>query len=475
MQAKNDTERRKQLTLLVSDGYLDMQQSAALAKIANLQTQEGGWSWFEGMMPSTMITSDIIAGFGYLKKIKTEQSSEVEQITSKGVSFLLNKLEKSMNDAIKRKGKSGGKTEIVAGYDDIKNLYSISFFVNRNNLSKQEKFWLEKIKTDHLKDDVTCQAITATLLSRYGNESVAKSILRSVSEKAIKGERNERFFKTNTGYFWYQAPVERQVAVLEMFRELDNRNELISGFEDWLISQKRTQSWRTTRGTVSAVYALATSSRNLFEVTSTDEIKVGGKTLNPPQTVSGTGYFSQSWSGNEVNPNFGKIEVTKKSDVSSWVSLHWSYMKEQKEVEKGGFLNVSKNIYKMTLNKGVKEWQPVTEKTQLKPGDKIMVQLVIETPQALDFVHVNDNRASSLEPVEVFSGYRYQSGLGYYSSITDAGANFFIDHLPKGKYLFTYELVVSHCGLTTSGPAVVECFYAPEFAGHSGGTIIKSE
>jgi hypothetical protein len=87
---------------------------------------------------------------------------------------------------------------------------------------------------------------------------------------------------------------------------------------------------------------------------------------------------------------------------------------------------------------------------------------------------VNDKRASSLEPVDVFSEYRYQSGLGYYSSITDAGADFFIDHLQKGKYMFTYELVVSLCGYTTAGPAVVECFYAPEFSGHSDGARIKT-
>ena len=473
-QAKNDTERRKQLTMLVSDGYLDTQQSTALSKLANLQTQEGGWSWFEGMTPSTFITSDIIAGFGYLKKINAKQSPEVDQIIARGVSFLLEKLDKSMKDAIKRQEKAGGKQEIVAGYEDIKNLYSISFFVNRKNISKQENFWIEKIKLDKLRDDVMRQAFMATLLYRYGNEIEAKSLMRSVSEKVIKGERNERYFKANAGPFWYQAPVERQIAVLEMFRELDPKNELVAGLEDWLISQKRTQSWNTTRGTLSAVYALATSSRNLFEVTKTDEIKVGGKTLDPPQTVSGTGYFSQTWTGGEVNKNFGKVEVTKNSDVPSWVSLHWNYQKEEKEVQKGGFLDVNKVMYKMTLNKGVKEWQLVNDKTKLVPGDKIMVQIVVETPQALDFVHVNDKRASSLEPVEVFSGYRYQSGLGYYTSITDAGADFFIDHLPKGKYLFTYELVISHSGITTSGPAVVQCFYAPEFMGNSEGMVVRS-
>ena len=470
--AKNDVERRRQLALLVTDGYLESEQAAALSKLAALQKPDGGWSWYDGMTTSSFITSEIIAGFGYLKKLKTEQSREIEQITSKGVSWLLDDIKKSMNDAIKQQEKSGTK-EIVASHTVIKNLYAVSFFINKN-ISEQETFWLEKIKSDYLKDDVTRQAMLATLYSRYGNQQESGKLLRSVSEKAIKGNRNEQFFRADFGPFWHQAPIEKQVAVLEMLYEVDKNNKLIAGLEDWLITQKRTQSWNTTRATLSAVYALAISPRNLFEVTKTDEIKVGDNLLTPPQTVSGTGYFSQTWNKTEISSKLGKVEITKNSDVPSWVSLHWNYLKEEKEVKKGGFLEVDKKIFKMTLNKGVQEWTPISDATKLIPGDKILVQLIVETPQSLDFVYVNDKRASSLEPIDIFSGYRYQSGLGYYASVTDAGADFFIDRLPKGKYTFTYELVVSHKGYTTSGPAVVECFYAPEFSGHSGGMRVRS-
>jgi hypothetical protein len=101
-----------------------------------------------------------------------------------------------------------------------------------------------------------------------------------------------------------------------------------------------------------------------------------------------------------------------------------------------------------------------------------MVRVVVESPQSLDFVHLHLPRASLLEPANPLSGYRYAQGLGYYLSLTDAGADVFIDHLPRGRFSLTFELNASMQGRASEGPARVQCFYAPEFAGFSkGGTI----
>ena len=69
----------------------------------------------------------------------------------------------------------------------------------------------------------------------------------------------------------------------------------------------------------------------------------------------------------------------------------------------------------------------------------------------MEFVHMKDMRASGLEPVNVLSQYKWQDGLGYYESTKDAATNFFFDYLPKGVYVFEYDLRVNNSGNMSNG------------------------
>ena len=118
---------------------------------------------------------------------------------------------------------------------------------------------------------------------------------------------------------------------------------------------------------------------------------------------------------------------------------------------------------------------PITESTKLKPGDKVRVRVELRTDRDLEYVHMKDMRASSFEPVNVISRYRYQDGLGYYESTKDASTNFFMDMVRKGTYVFEYDLRVSHYGDFSNGITTIQCMYAPEFTSHSEGIRVKIE
>src|SRR5690606_39760858 len=72
----------------------------------------------------------------------------------------------------------------------------------------------------------------------------------------------------------------------------------------------------------------------------------------------------------------------------------------------------------------------------------------------------------------VLSQYKWQNGLGYYESTKDAATNFFFDYLPKGVYVFEYDLRVSHAGTMSNGITTIQSMYAPEFSSHSEGVRI---
>jgi uncharacterized protein YfaS (alpha-2-macroglobulin family) len=73
------------------------------------------------------------------------------------------------------------------------------------------------------------------------------------------------------------------------------------------------------------------------------------------------------------------------------------------------------------------------------------------------------------------SGYKYQDGFSYYESTKDAASNFFIDYLPKGIFVFEYDVRVNNSGNFTSGIATIQNMYAPAFSAHSKGLRLDVE
>lgn len=90
----------------------------------------------------------------------------------------------------------------------------------------------------------------------------------------------------------------------------------------------------------------------------------------------------------------------------------------------------------------------------------------------MEFIHMKDMRASGVEPISVLSSYQWQDTLGYYESTKDAATHFFFDSVPKGVYVFEYDVRVNNAGNFSNGITSIESMYAPAFASHSSGKRI---
>ena len=101
------------------------------------------------------------------------------------------------------------------------------------------------------------------------------------------------------------------------------------------------------------------------------------------------------------------------------------------------------------------------------------MRIELRVDRDMQYVHMKDMRASCFEPLNVFSQYKYQDGLGYYESTKDASTNFFFSSLRKGSYVFEYPIVVTHYGNFSNGITTIQCMYAPEFTSHSEGIRVK--
>jgi uncharacterized protein YfaS (alpha-2-macroglobulin family) len=280
------------------------------------------------------------------------------------------------------------------------------------------------------------------------------------------------YWKESYGYYWYQLPIETHSLMIELFSEAGDKDS-VSELKTWLLKSKQTQNWGTTKATADAVFALLLKGDDWLKESKLADITVAGKKLEPKsQELSpeaGTGYLKYSWSGSEVTPEMGVVTVTNNNNLVAWGGVYWQYFEQLDKITKAD--NTPLKLDKKLFVKRDEKLYPL-DKVDLVVGDKVVVRVELRVDRDMEYVHMKDLRASSFEPINVLSGYRWQDGLGYYETTKDGSTNFFFDYLRKGTYVFEYSLFVTHKGDFSNGITTIQSMYAPEFSSHSEGVRV---
>jgi len=266
--------------------------------------------------------------------------------------------------------------------------------------------------------------------------------------------------------------------MIEMFDEVANDQETVEELKVWLLKNKQTSDWKTTKATAEACYALLLKGTDLLSNDEMVEIRMGNEIVDPAKmgakVEAGTGYFKTSWSAEKITPEMGKITLSKKKDGVAWGAVYWQYFEQLDKITPHETpLKLNKKLFLVKKTETGQQMVPVDEKTSLEPGSRVRVKIELRVDRAMEYVHMKDMRASCFEPVNVFSQYKWQDGLGYYQSTRDAATNFFFEYLPKGTHVFEYDLLVSHLGDFSNGITTIQCMYAPEFTSHSEGIRVQ--
>lgn len=286
--------------------------------------------------------------------------------------------------------------------------------------------------------------------------------------------------ETELSWWWYRAPIETQALMIEAFDEVVGDKAAVEECRVWLLKQKQTQDWKTTKATADAIYALLLRGRDVLASDALVEVKLGGLDVTPgargatgprgtPTTApeAGTGFYEKRFAGVDIQPKLGDITVRKLDEGVAWGSVHWQYLEDLGKVtaHTATPLKLAKSLYTRVNTKKGPVLQAVKGPVQV--GDELVVRLVLRVDRDMEYVHLKDHRGSGTEPVSVLSGYRFQDGLAYYESTRDTASHFFIDYLPKGTYVFEYSTRVQLRGAYQTGVASIQCMYAPEFNSHS--------
>lgn len=469
---KNESQARRNVGLLFESGRIDQQIKTAVARLAEMQLADGSWPWFSGGPTNEYLTLYITTGFGRLRKLGVE-------VDVNSALLALSHLDQAITSRYQRLKRDGRLDQNNLSTTTALYLYGRSFFLKDQPISDQNRnafdYFVDQAKEHWVKlGSRQSQAHIAIAMKRMGDPTTAEAIMKSLTERSLRDDELGQYWTESQNFwFWYRAPIETQALLIEAYDEVLDDAQSVEECKIWLLKQKQTQAWKTTKSTADAVYALLLRGTDRLASSKLVDVSVGGTKIVPAQVEAGTGFFQEKFTGGDITSKQKTIEVTKSDDGIAWGSVHWQYLEDVSKIEpfEGTPLTVKKSLWIKKNTDNGPELSPVTAAVDI--GDELVTRVEIRADRDMEFVHLKDYRASGTEPVNVLSQYRRRDGLWYYESTRDTASHFFIDYLRKGTYVFETSVRVQHAGVYETGIAELQCMYAPEFNSHSGSVEIE--
>jgi len=467
--AKNETQAKKNVGLLFEENTMRRNLNSAYFKLKKMQLYNGAWSWFPGGRPNPFITLYIVTGFGRLRHLGVKCRMD---LGLRGVNYI-DRWIKETYDRILHKSRNN-LSSIIALY-----IYGRSFYLEEKPipsfakeavdyfLNQAVKYWLKlpsRMSQGHL----------ALGLKRFGYMRTAKDIMISIRERSVSDEELGMYWRDlERSWWWYRAPIETQAVMIEAFDEVLNDKVAVEECKVWLLKQKQTQAFKTTKATADAIYALLLRGTDLLASNKIVKVELGGELVPTQGVTPGTGFYEKVYTPDKIKPSFADIKVIKEDEGIAWGGVHFQYLEDISKITSHTTKNISLKK-KLFIKKNTPAGPTISPITgAINVGDLIIVRIELKVDRDMEFVHMKDYRGSGLEPVNVLSRYKFQDGLYYYESTKDTATHFFIDYLPKGTYVFEYPLRVQLKGKYQSGIAQIQCMYAPEFNSHSNSVQIS--
>jgi hypothetical protein len=509
--AQSEEQQKQNIALLFDLNRMAYEQEAALKKLQERQLSNGGWGWFPGDRDNWYITQYIAEGLGHLQRLGVQDvmgNQSSRQMVESAVAYCDARMveQYELLERMVKEGKTKWEDDHL-DYMAMHYLYMRSFFLKNQSsqantggnfstkqplefdqrtaqvhayyLGQAEKYWLNK--------GMYSEGMLALSLDRSRKSATAQKIVKSLKERSLNNDELGMYWKYTSGWWWYQAPIETQSLMIEVFNDVAADSKSVDDLKVWLLKNKQTNHWKTTKATASAVYALLTSGDNWLLEDQPVTINFGDK--NSPKAAersaaiaqaqkgaeAGTGYFKYRFDGSQVSNDMANVTVTNPNKVVAWGALYWQYFEQLDKIKtfEETPLTIKKQLFLVQNSDKGEVLKAIPEGGKFKVGDKVKVRIELRVDRDMEYVHMKDMRASSFEPMNVLSEYKWQGGLGYYESTRDAATNFFFSWLPKGTYVFEYPLRVTYNGDFSNGITTIQSMYAPEFTSHSAGIRVK--
>ncbi|MDR2907098.1 MAG: hypothetical protein LBU91_03810 [Bacteroidales bacterium] len=479
LDAESETRQKQNIAQYFDENNVQYVQANLLAKLKKLQLPNGGFAWYPGGRDDLWNTQYIVQMIQKLHRRNMEQDNmELQEMLKKALIYCDERhieMARAKNISPQQKGGVIPNAERNLSPNDIQYLYLRTYFAKDYPISEELTPALvaydSLAKATWKTQSKYLQGILALYFDLKEDSETVQEIMQNFQRLTLKSSEMGQYWRYQPSWHWYESGIETQAQLIEVYEEL-GRIDDVAAMQQWLLSQKRTNRWNTTKASVEAVYALLSHAPELSENMDVD-IQVGGKKIEVPATAdAGSGYFKTFWTRYDIEPKQANIILNNRGNTMVWGGLYWQYFENLDQIKPAATpLSIKKTLFvKHTTDSG--HVLAAIPESRLKIGDKVTVRIEIRVDRDMEYVHLKDLRAAAFEPMNGLSGYRNQDGLSYYQEMKDASANFYFSKLPKGTYVFEYDLRTSQLGEFSNGYTTIQCLYAPEFSAQSQGERI---
>ncbi|AZI23201.1 hypothetical protein EIH07_09190 [Chryseobacterium taklimakanense] len=476
LESKNETEQMQKLARIFDANTMRNSISQDWEDLKKLQNPDGGFSWYPGYPSSYYTSLYILKNLGRINEwlkgnLADYQSGEQKEMVSRLVNFVDSEVHKYWD--VK---KEYVWNNYVLDYLDTRHYWETQYPLKGKG-AQLKALVIKKAPTAKITDFTFFGLHRAALLfDAYKLTTLSKKLMTYLKETSTNSETQGVYWKQNLNdWGWYSSKTVNHAGALEAFNKLTpNDANFIEEMKIWLITQKEVSNWDTSRSTAEVIYTILNSGKS-WTGTESDKATVvwGGKTLENPDTKA-TGYVKKTLKPENTDKNLGTVTITKPGAGIVQGGLFWQYYEDLDKIKSSEtYISISKELYKKVKTVNGEELQQITSATPLKVGDKVTVRMILNTDRNMEFIHLKDMRAAGFEPLDVISGYQWKNSLGYYQSTKDASTNFYIEYMPKGKYVFEYDLICNASGTFSNGISTLQNYYAPQMNAHTKGSKVS--
>lgn len=440
-EASAETARIKSLSKYLDKESTDAQLAMKWNELKRLQQSDGGWSWFEGFKSSPYITSEIIRLMAYLNKYRLLGVDDLKMV---------HKAVKYYDGYLKAKIKKDKNLDVISTMNylysrDMLNETSDNAMMAlaaecRDSIVNQWKHW-----------NIGEKAMGALVL--IGNDNYKEDVFTICkSLKEFIGKR---------------TPITQEALLLELFEKMEPSGEAVAKIREILFLKKETQDWGVNPSNAGIIHALVETSPKEVYIGTNPIITIDGESVSLPNNMSLTGNFTININAKKVSGK--KLLIERTPGLPAWGGIVSQYIAPIKEIKKTkvDYLSIEKQIFKEG-DDGTTRKVDTFEK-----GDKITVVLNIDCRKDMDYVVITDSRAACLQPDIQESGLTWIDGLLAYREVRSDKTSFFIENLPAGKYVISYDCHADREGEYSLGIAETQSLYSPTQVSHTSGNVLK--
>lgn len=475
--AKDETLRMHSLGSLLDSVAARKAIDSGIETLLKRVSHDQGLVWCPGGKSSRWVTAQVLLWnsmlmrFGYMPR-----SEKYESMIRNAISFC----EKDITESFKRFKVGDADIESLMNF-----LYVRSYYLGTPYLPNESQEFLgyvarclKLVKQNWKSYSLYDKATAATLLSRSGEKKVASEIMSSISEFATRREDRGMWFDAFQGSIF--SPWDKLITtaqVLEAYLDVDPESQDVDLLRQWLILQRQAEDWSSLPYGSEIVQVLLSSGSRWTGESQDPEIRLGRKKVLGKEGIPPYGEAILN-----INPeNASNAELKIKRDAASpaWGAVISQYVSPIEEVKPYSIedIKVTKSIFALRERNGVVMAEELSDDdgSLLRKGDKVRVQLTVETARDMEYVVLRDERGACLRPVDLLSEPDMIDSVWLYREMRNEETNFFIPFLRRGNFQISYDCFISQAGSFATGIATLQSQFAPSLSAHSAGVRLETK